>query len=228
LTQKETDLIEKVLDLNRDDRILDLCGGHGRHCIELARRGYRDLTVLDYSKYLIALGRGLAKKANFKIKFRQADARFSNLKSSNYSSIITMANSFGYFLKEKDNLLVLKEIHRLLKDKGRLLLDLTDPDHVRNNLESFSWHKANRDVVVLRRREFQKKFVKVREIVISKKKGLIKDGSYCERIYGKEEIIRYLKDLGFKRISVRKKLSLHEKKQDHGFLSSRMLVTAHK
>lgn len=228
LTQREVDLIERVLDLNKNDRILDLCGGHGRHSLELAKRGYKDLTVLDYSKYLIALGRKLAKKASAKIEFHQADARFSKLKDSDYSCIILMANSFGYFPDEKYNLLILKEIHRLLKDKGKLLLDLADSDYVKNNLEPFSWHRANRDIIVTRRREFKRGFVRAREIVISRRKGLIRDGTYCERIYDKEKITRSLKDLGFRMISVKKNLSLHERKQDYGFLSSRMIVTANK
>ena len=67
LTCREIDLLEKTLNLKKTDRILDLFGGQGRHSIELAKRGYRNLSVLDYSNYLINLGKRLARKMKQKI-----------------------------------------------------------------------------------------------------------------------------------------------------------------
>ena len=228
LTRKEATLLENTLDLQKTDRILDLCGGQGRHSIELAKRGYQDLTVLDYSDYLIKLGKNLAKKSNLKIKFLKKDARTTGLKSNDYSAIFVMANSFGYFIYEKDNLRILKEIYRLLKKDGKLLLDLTDPDFVKNNLKPLSWHEPNQDTIVLRERELERDLLKAREIVLSKKNGLIRDGRYSERIYPKGKLLRFLKLAGFKNISIRKNLSLHKHIKDYGFLTSRMLTTATK
>ena len=107
LTSREVDLLEKKLNLKKDDRILDLFGGQGRHSIELVKRGYRDLTVLDYSNYLINLGKKIARKENIKVDFQQGDARSTGLKSIDYSVIIMMANSFGYFPGDRENLQVL-------------------------------------------------------------------------------------------------------------------------
>ena len=228
LTSQETDLLEKTLDFNKSDRILDLCGGHGRHSLELARRGYRDLTVLDFSDYLVRLGRKIAKESNLNIKFVCGDARFNKLKPNDYSIIFIMANSFGYFPDQRQNLRVLKESRRLLKNGGKLLLDLTNPDYVRNHLLPISWHEANKDVVVFRKRELRGNILSAREIVISKKKGLLRDGYYCENIYSKNTITRLLDASGFKRVSIRKNSSLHKDKKDYGFLTSRMIVTAEK
>ena len=114
LTSRETDLLEKTLNLNKTDRILDLFGGQGRHSIELAKRGFRDLSVLDYSDYLINLGKRTAKEKNLNINFYRADARSTRLASNDYSAVVVMANSFGYFLEERQNLRVLKEIKRFL------------------------------------------------------------------------------------------------------------------
>lgn len=226
LTRQETHLLEEVLALNKHDRILDLCGGHGRHALELARRGYRDLTVLDYSGYLVRLGMKMAKQAGCNIKFIQRDARFSGLKSADYSVIFIMANSFGYFLDEKENIRILKESHRLLKKGGRLLLDLTNPDYVIDNLKAFSWHEANNDIVVCRNRELNDDIIRAREVVISKKNGLMRDGYYCGRIYNTDKITRFLRAIGFGRLVIKKNISLHKKKKDYGFLTSRMIVTA--
>lgn len=228
LTRKETDLLEKILDLGKNDRILDLCGGQGRHSLELARRGYRDLTVLDFSDYLIRLGRRRAKEEGLDIKFLRGDARFSGLKNNDYSVVFIMANSFGYFPDERENLRILKEMHRLLKRGGKLLLDLTDPDYVRSNLKPLSWHEATKDVIVCRKRELKGDIIKVREIVLSKKRGLLRDGFYCERIYDKDKITHFLKNTGFRNVLVKKNISVHKNRKDYDLMTSRMIVTAEK
>lgn len=56
LTCQEVDFFEATLDFDKSASILDLCGGQGRHSLELSRRGFTNVTVLDYSRYLIDLG----------------------------------------------------------------------------------------------------------------------------------------------------------------------------
>jgi D-alanine-D-alanine ligase len=56
ITRQEIDIFTALIPLQTRDRILDLCGGHGRHALELCRRGFRDCTVLDYSQPLIDIG----------------------------------------------------------------------------------------------------------------------------------------------------------------------------
>lgn len=228
LTSKEVNLIEEILSLDKNDRILDLCGGHGRHSLELARRGYRDLTVLDYSSYLIGLGQALARKANLKIRFHRADARYTGLADEDFTCVLVMANSFGYFSNDRDNLRILKEIYRILKKNGRLLLDLTDPNYIRSNLKPLSWHEANADIVICRKRELRDKLVKAREIVVSKRNGLIRDRTYCERLCSRENISTLLEKSGFKTVSARRSVALHNEKKDYGLLTSRMMVIARK
>ena len=226
LTYREVDLLEKFLGLGKNDRILDLFGGQGRHCIELARRGYQNLTVLDYSDYLVNLGRRSAKKARININFYQGDARSTALAGSDYSVIIIMANSFGYFSSERENLSVLREIKRLLKTEGKLLLDLTNATYATNKLRPNSWHKIGNNIEVYREREINKSLVKTREIVVSDKQGLLRDDCYCERLYTKTAIAKLLRHCGFKKIRIKDGLCLHKNKQDYGLLTSRMFVTA--
>jgi len=228
LTHKETTLIEKCLRLEKFDAILDLCGGQGRHALELAKRGYENVTVLDYSPYLTRLGKESARDAGLRIKFVTRDARSTRLKDTSYKAVYIMANSFGYFSDDTDNIAVLREASRLLNKDGTLLLDLIDPYHVRNTLKPFSWHEANDDIVVCRERELEKDTVRARELVISKKKGLLREGMYCTRIYDKSIIKRLLRTAGFRKISIMNKLSLHDLVKDYGLLTSRMVVTARK
>ena len=52
------------------------------------------------------------------------------------------------------------------------------------------------------------------------------DGRYCERLYTRAKIARLLKRTGFKRVSAKNSVSLHKRKTDYGFLTSRTIVTA--
>jgi D-alanine-D-alanine ligase len=69
ITRTEVDLFSQILQLTPEDSILDLCCGQGRHCLELARRGFINIDGLDRSHYLIQKARVQAKKENLHIKF---------------------------------------------------------------------------------------------------------------------------------------------------------------
>lgn len=228
LTRQEVDFLEEFLKLKKPERILDLCGGHGRHCLELAKRGYKDLTVLDYSKFLVELGKKITSEQNLGIIFYQGDARFTKLKDKDYDAVIVMGNSFGYSPVEEDNLRILYEINRLLKNGGRVLLDFTDADFLMENFHPLSVHQANEDIVVCRMRELDGNLVRAREMVLSKKKGLLKDGTYCEKLYTQDNISCILTKTGFTDITVRRNFSTHNKDGDYGLMNSRMIVTAFK
>ena len=228
LTRCEVSFLEQLLQLNTHDRILDLCGGHGRHAIELSRRGYRDLTVLDYSQFLLAHGQANARQEGHPVTFLRSDARKAGLRGGRYTVVMLLANSFGYLPDEEGNLDILREIHRLLSDNGRLCLDLTNGDYVRAHGQPFSWHAANEDVIVMRLRDLGADLVRVREIVLSRTRGLLRDSTYGERLYKEETIRRILDDLGFDVHTVRTDLSPDLKRANVDLMSARMIVAATK
>ena len=127
LTCREVDFVEYILGPKKTWPILDLCGGQGRHSLELSRRGLQDVTVLDYSEALINLGRESARKEGLDIQFVQGDARDTGLPGQRFRIVILMASSFGYFVDEGEDRKILEEIFRLLMPKGLLLLDLPNP-----------------------------------------------------------------------------------------------------
>ena len=119
LTRWEVDFLEAHLQIGKSDTVLDLCGGHGRHSLELARRGYGAATVLDYSGYLVQLGRDKAGQQGLPVCFVQADARETGLAGERFDFVLVMANSFGYFPDDSDNLQILCEAYRLCRPGGR-------------------------------------------------------------------------------------------------------------
>ena len=74
ITQREIDLFLETLSPEKDSYILDLCCGQGRHAIELARRGFRNVTGIDRSHYLINRAKTTSRKEGFLMTFREGDA----------------------------------------------------------------------------------------------------------------------------------------------------------
>ena len=51
-TRREVDFIVAAAAIQPHSHILDLCCGQGRHCLELARRGFKNVMGVDRSRYL--------------------------------------------------------------------------------------------------------------------------------------------------------------------------------
>jgi len=228
LTCKEVDFLEEILQMEKSWPILDLCGGQGRHSLELSRRGYQDVTVLDYSECLINLGRKRAEKEGLDTLFIRRDARNTDLPSERYKIIIVMASSFGYFVDENENEKILREAYRLLMPEGSVLLDLPNREYVLKNFKPQSWHQADDDIAVSRQRRLQEDILYSRETVISKTRGGIRDETYCTRLYGEEKIRDMLESVGFCSVHAEKDYKSHEEKGDYGCMTNRMIVIAHR
>src|SRR5438093_5381882 len=114
LTKREVGVVENVLSLQPAARILDVCGGQGRHALELARRGYQHLTVLDYSDFLLDRGRWEAAVAGLSVDFCQGDARTMTFSAASFDVVLLMANSFCCFINAVDYRRVLAEGARVL------------------------------------------------------------------------------------------------------------------
>ena len=226
LTCREVDFIENTLKPDKPSPILDLCGGHGRHSLELSRRGFTDVTVLDYSHYLVNLGRELAQREGLRIVFVEGDARDTGLPDRSYGFIIVMASSFGYFVEQKEDEKILREAFRLLLPGGSLLLDLPNRDYVLEHLTTESWHEAEEDIVVCRQRAVEDDTVFSRELVISKNKGLLRDARYCTRLYSPERISECLRSAGFYSVTIQKDFTSHTHYADYGCMTNRMIVVA--
>ena len=228
LTCREVDFLEATLDWDKSASILDLCGGQGRHSLELSRRGYTNVTVLDYSGYLIDLGEKRAKVEGLNTIFIQGDARNTSLPEQSFQFIIIMASSFGYFINEDENKKILSESFRLLMPRGTLLLDLPDRDYVLQNFKPFSCHKVNEDITVSRERELGDDIIYSRETVTSEKHSNICDRTYCTRLYRPEKISGLLYTAGFSSTTCKKDFMNRKSEGDYGCMTNRMIVTAKK
>lgn len=120
-TSREVDFIVEAFGLKTSDKILDLACGHGRHSIELAKRGF-SVIGLDYSELFLKKAEVDAKLAGVKVKFLKGDMR--NLPfHDEFDVVLMLFTAFGYF-DDTGNNLTLSQIAKALKPNGRFLLDV--------------------------------------------------------------------------------------------------------
>ena len=228
VTRREIDLILALIPLSPEHEILDLCGGHGRHSLELVRRGLTRCTVFDYSRYLVDRGRKEADRLGFAIPFLQGDARRTNLSPERFDRVLVLGNSLGYLPSAEGDREILSEAMRLLAPGGRLLVDVVNGESVRSDFLPVAWHEADEDILVCRRRVLDGDVVRTREVVLSKRSGLIRDSSFSLRIYDPESMRRLLAGCGFSGIEVVVDFSPFREIGDVGFMDRRMIATARK
>jgi D-alanine-D-alanine ligase len=229
ITSSEIDTVGEILDLNLQDRILDLCCGQGRHTLELAQRGFVNVEGLDRSRYLVQKARLRAKSLGLAIKFREGDARKLPHKPDEFDAVLILGNSFGYFDSIHDDLRVLQEVARILKPWGRLLIDLADGDYIREHFQKRSWEWIDQNMFVCRERSLSGDAERLlsREVITHVSKGVLADQFYAERLYSEKAIYLLLERAGFSDVMVRAELHPDSQRaQDLGMMERRLAVTA--
>src|SRR5689334_10709020 len=151
-TETEIDLLIRSAGLEPNDRILDLCCGQGRHVLELARRGYKSVTGIDRSRYLIRLARKRAKQRGLAVSFHEGDARKFRAGDGAFHCVTLLGNSFGYFDREEDDIAVLEAVKRALGSGGTLVMDLTDGEWMKRHFDPRSWEWVDQNHFVCRER----------------------------------------------------------------------------
>ncbi|MBN2290672.1 MAG: methyltransferase domain-containing protein [Candidatus Glassbacteria bacterium] len=229
ITRTEVDLFTEILGLTPEDNILDLCCGQGRHSLEMARRDFDNIEGLDRSHYLIQKARAQSRKEGLSAKFKEGDARKLPYQADNFDVVMILGNSFGYFETVKDDMRVLKEVLRVLKPWGRLLIDVTDGEYLRDHFQPRSWEWIDKKMFVCRERSLSLDSQQLisREVVTHVEKGVVADQFYAERLYTRESIKDLLKAAGFSRIALQGSFSPDSQRgQDLGMMEQRIVVTS--
>lgn len=229
ITVREVDFLESITGITRSQTILDLCCGQGRHCLELAKRGFANVYGLDRSHYLISRARKNAKKEGFFITFKEGDARKLPFQVDKFDLVSIMGNSFGYFESLQDDQKILSGIKTVLKPDGALLIDLTDGTYMRENYQPRSWEWIDKDYFVCRERSLSKDRNRLisREVITHVKKGVVADQFYAERLYEKDTIFKLLEKSGFSDIKFHMSVQTDSKRnQDLGMMERRIIVSA--
>ncbi len=199
ITQKEVDLFLSAVSITKDSSILDLCCGQGRHSVEFSRRGYSNVTGLDRSHYLINRARKINNAGNHNVIFKEGDARKLPFTNDSFDLVLIAGNSFGYFDSKNDDIRILREVMRVLKPHGKLLIDITDGSYIREHFDRRSWEWIDKNYFVCRERSLSKDRERLvsREVITHVTKGVVADQFYAERLYSSEDLKKLLTEVGF-------------------------------
>lgn len=228
-TRREVDFIISAAAVQPHSSILDLCCGQGRHCLELARRGFRNVMGIDRSRYLVRLAKKRAQTENLGVVFKEGDARNPRLPENTIDCVAIMGNSFGYFSNKQDDEKVLAAVGKILRPTGQLVLDITDGGHMHENFERRSWEWIDEHHFVCRERSISSDGERLisREVIVHDEMGVIADQFYAERLYTRESITRLLEKTGFRNIRHHGNVeAVSDRDQDLGMMARRILISA--
>jgi D-alanine-D-alanine ligase len=228
-TRREVDFIVSSAAIQPHSSILDLCCGQGRHCLELARRGFKNVTGVDRSRYLIRLAKKRAQTEGLSVVFKEGDARNPRLQESSFDCVAIMGNSFGYFSNKTDDEKVLTTVGKLLRPSGQLVLDITDGAYMADHFDRRSWEWIDEHHFVCRERSLSADRERLisREVIVHDETGVIADQFYAERLYTRESITKLLERCGFRNIRHHGNAeSVSDRDQDLGMMARRLLLSA--
>lgn len=229
ITSRDVDVFCGILNAPQDTRILDLCCGQGRVSLELARRGFANVEGVDRSHYLIQKAKAQAKKEGLGIKFREGDARKLRYPADTFDVVMVLGNSFGYFETAEDDMRVIKEIMRILKPWGRVLIEAADGDYLRKKFQPRSWEWIDKKFFVCRERSLSldKQRLISREVVTHVDKGVLADQFYAERLYTRKSIKELLEKAGLTDVTIHCQISSDSaRNQDLGMMEKRIILTS--
>ena len=105
--------------------LLDLCCGPGRHSVPFAEAGLPPIG-LDYSAPLLHL----ARRRDPRLGLVRGEMRALPFPDGTFAAVVNFFTSFGYFLRESENVAVVAEIERVLRPGGAFLCDTFARDWV--------------------------------------------------------------------------------------------------
>ncbi len=190
---QEAAAVMRRWDLPSGSEVLDLCCGAGRHLEPLASYPIR-VVGLDRSESL--LGRARARFAGALPLIVQGDMRALPFERA-FDGVAMFFTSFGYFFDDDENRTVLREIARVLRPGGRLMLDLMDKRSVVESLVAESARTESEHTIRERRwitadgRRVEK------EIFVQKSGESPQRFAESVRLLESDEISSWLSEAGF-------------------------------
>jgi ubiquinone/menaquinone biosynthesis C-methylase UbiE len=177
------------LRLPNQAKVLDLCCGMGRHSISLASLGF-DVTGFDLSKVLLA--EAGAKDTASTVHWIQGDMRSLPFPKHAYDAVVNLFTSFGYFDQDEENRKVLLEMDKVLKPRGKWIIDYLNPNVVVSRLIHESERKEN-SLTIREVRTLENGMVK-KQIAVCEEEGSSRHYVEQVKLYTFSDFKRMLQD----------------------------------
>ncbi|UCG53299.1 MAG: class I SAM-dependent methyltransferase [Candidatus Latescibacterota bacterium] len=200
--------------------VLDLASGNGRYLEALRRKGFESFG-LDLSHYLL---RSSVEEWEHTGLLVQGDMRHLPFTDRSLGAVINMFTSFGYFSIDTDNLLVFKEIQRVLEPGGVFLFDFLNAEKISKNLLEET-RRVSGDFEIHERRRVgtRGKHLHKHASISNPQTGQKKEIRERLRLYTKEELIIMFRSVG---LSIEEIYGDYEKNAFVNGVSERVIIVA--
>lgn len=202
-TEYETKFIIDKLRLKVNSNILDLGCGGGRNAFELAEKGFK-VTGIDLNKYAIEQAKTKKIENNLEINFICQDISDIDY-NEEFNAALLIFNHFSSFSFNQAKK-VLKKIEKALSIQGKLLIEISSPNHLMSlhGLQEWaildSWISGNFKQLVLIDNIFdsQKEIHIRKDYCLRLSDGQIFEYTQTTYLYDLENIHKLLKSVGLK------------------------------
>ncbi len=191
--EREVQTIASVLDIKKNDLVLDLCCGNGRHDIPLVSKGCR-VIGLDFSLPLILIACNSGIPGQKYPLYICADARQLPFCNGIFDIVINLFTSFGYY-EDDENYQLLCSISQLLKPGGRFYIDYLNPQHVLAELVDESTKESD-SIKITEKRKFDHITRRIEKEIILKKNNDSSIFHESVRLYELDEMTEMIENAG--------------------------------
>jgi ubiquinone/menaquinone biosynthesis C-methylase UbiE len=175
--------------------LLDVPCGFGRHSLPLARAGFR-VTGVDRAQPLLDEAQRRAGGERWP-KFVRADYRELPFADASFDSALNLFSSLGYLGDEEDTR-ALREIGRVLRPDGRLVIELMHRDLLVRRFAEHDWQMLGEGRLLLEQRTFDPASGLAQTTQTLVEAGGERDSrTFSLRVYTATELLAMLERAGF-------------------------------
>lgn len=177
--------------LEKDDRVLDLCCGGGRHMHHLLEVTPH-VIGLDYSPHMLDMARELLGPDAKLVRADMCCQPFSGV----FDVVMNYFTSFGYFQTRDENLNVVRGIARILKPGGRFFIDYMNREWTEANLQTETV-RIEDGFEIYERRWIDRERHRINKATVVCKSGQeLEDRGESVQLYTQDEFVNLLADGG--------------------------------
>ena len=197
--EHEAHVIKEILGLKKNDLILDLCCGPGRHDTPFVRIGCR-VIGLDFSMPMLKIASEAIPLDNNFPKYIRSDARYLPFRDEAFDVVLNLFTSFGYFDDNENNELIWS-ISRILKPDGQFYIDYLNPTKVIAELEEEST-KVKKDITIVEKRRLDEKTHRIEKTIQLTWDNNSQTFHESVRLYSLDEMLSIINNAGLETAEV--------------------------
>lgn len=197
--EQEIDSVLDLADLQSGD-VLDMACGPGRHATALAKRGFR-VTGVDLSPFLLRQASGLAQEESVSIEWVKEDMR-SFARPESFDLAISLFTSFGYFDDRRDDVRVLRNVCKSLREGGALVMEMAGKECLASVFAPTGSEKLPDGRILVERRTVVDDWSRIRNEWIVIEGGTADTFELEVTIYSGQELKDRLYEAGFSEVAL--------------------------